>query len=89
MIPCVVGTEKEAVQICIRTCNKINRNHARAVRISDSLHIEEIMLSESYYEDVCAGKYPGVTALDEPKELEFDVEDNIVTPTIDRAEDIR
>ncbi len=89
MIPCVVGTEKEAVQICIRTCNKIDRNHARAVRISDSLHIGEIMLSESYYEDVCAGKYPGVTALDEPKELEFDVEDNIVTPTIDRAEDIR
>ena len=78
-IPCVVANDKEAIQICIRTCNKIEQEKARMVRISNSLHIGEIMLSESYYEDVRAGKYPGVEALDEPMELEFDENGNLMT----------
>lgn len=78
-IPCVVTSDKEAIQICIKTCNKIDINHARVVRIANSLHIDEIMLSESYYEDVKNGKYPGVEALDEPDELEFDKDGNMMT----------
>ncbi len=78
-IPCVVATDKEAMQICIRTCNKIDQNHVRMVRIPNSLHIDSIMLSEAYYEDVKAGKYPGVEALDEPMELEFDEKGNVTT----------
>lgn len=78
-IPCVVANDKEAIQICIRTCNKINPDHVRMVRIPNSLHIDLIMLSESYYEDVKAGKYPEIMALDEPQELEFDATGNVVT----------
>ena len=78
-IPCVVANDKEAIQICIRTCNKIDREKARMVRIPNSLHIGEIMLSEVYYEDVKAGKYPGVEALDEPEVLEFDESGNLIT----------
>lgn len=78
-IPCVVSNDKEAIQICVRTCNKIDREKARMVRIPNSLHIGEIMLSESYYEDVKAGKYPGVEALDEPTELQFDENGNLIT----------
>ena len=58
-IPCIVASDKEAIQLCIRTCNKIDQNNVRIVRIQNSLHIGEIMLSEAYYEDVKAGKYPG------------------------------
>ena len=79
-IPCIVANDKEAMQICVRTCNKIDREHARMVRIANSLHIGEIMLSESYYEDVRNGKYPGVEALDEPKAMEFDENGNVITP---------
>ncbi len=79
-IPCVVANDREAMQICIKTCNKIDNDHARVVRIANSLHIDTIMLSESYYEDVKNGKYPGVEALDEPGELEFDEGGNIITP---------
>ena len=50
------------------------------VRIPNSLHIGEIMLSESYYEDVKNGKYPGVEAVDEPQPLQFDEKGNVVTP---------
>ena len=81
-IPCVVATDKEAIQICIRSCNKIDKEKAKVVRIPNSLHIGNIMLSESYYEDVKAGRYPGVEALDAPAELEFDQDDNIITPII-------
>ena len=79
-IPCVVANDKEAIQICIRTCNKIDTDHARVVRIANSLHIDQIMLSESYYEDVKNGKYPGIVALDEPQELAFDEKGNLLTP---------
>ncbi|MCD8083503.1 MAG: nickel-dependent lactate racemase [Clostridiales bacterium] len=79
-IPCVFSTDKEAIQFCIRTCNGIDLNRVRMVRIANSLHIGEIMLSESYYEDVKAGKYPGVEAMDEPLEMSFDEEGNLTTP---------
>lgn len=79
-IPCVVANDREAMQICIKTCNKIDTDHARVVRIANSLHIDQIMLSESYYDDVKNGKYPGVVALDEPEELAFDENGNLLTP---------
>ncbi len=80
-IPCVVADDKEAIQICIKTCNKIDKDKVRVVRIPNSLHIGQIMLSESYYEDVKAGKYPGVVAVDEPMELQFGEDGNLRTPT--------
>lgn len=79
-IPCVVSTDKEAIQLCIRTCNGIEDQPVRMVRIANSLHIDTIMLSSSYYEEVKAGRYPGVEAMDEPRRLEFDEDDNVRTP---------
>ena len=79
-IPCVVATDKEAIQLCIRTCNGIEGKPVRMVYIANSLHIDQIMLSEAYYDDVKAGKYAGVEALDEPAPLAFDADDNVVTP---------
>lgn len=79
-IPCVVADDKEAIQLCIKTLNG-DVAEPRMVRIANSLHIDQIMLSESYYEDVKAGKYPGVEAIDEPAELEFDENENLITPT--------
>ncbi|MBQ4384102.1 MAG: DUF2088 domain-containing protein [Firmicutes bacterium] len=83
MIPCVVANDREAIRLCIRTCNKIDQNRPDVVRIANSLHIGTIMLSESYYEDVRAGRWPGLTAVDEPAELEFDGEGNL-TDTIEQ-----
>ena len=81
MIPFVVPTDKEAVQLCIRTTNGVDRapDKVRVVRIPNTSHIGTIMLSESYYEDVVAGKYPNVKALDQPAPLEFDAEGNLLT----------
>ena len=72
MIPCVLANDLEAIQFCLRTCNRIDRAHARVIRIPNSLHVGQIMLSAAYYEDVLSGRYPGVTALDAPAPLAFD-----------------
>ena len=77
MMPPVVANDRGAIQACIRTANRIDRDHVRMVRIKNTLHIGEIMLSESYYEDVVNGKYPGLTAVSEPAELLFDEEGNL------------
>ena len=79
-IPCIVYSDKEAIQLCIRTCNGIDQKNVRVIRIPNSLHIGNIMLSEAYYEDVLAGKYPGLEALSKPEELEFDAEGTLLTP---------
>lgn len=79
-IPCIVATDKETIQMCIRTCNGIDQNHPRVIRIPNSLHIGSIMLSEAYYEDVKAGKWSGLEAVSEPEELEFDGQGALLTP---------
>ncbi len=80
MIPMVVADEREAIQACLRTLNGVEARAARVVRIANSLHIENIMLSEAYYDDVVRGSYPGLEALDAPQELRFDDSGDLVTP---------
>ena len=81
-IPCVVATDKEALQMCIRTCTGIDRDKVRVIRIPNSLHIGHIMMSESYYDDVISGKWPGLNAESEPEELMFDENGSLITPII-------
>ena len=80
MVPCVLSTDKEAIQFCIRTCNRIDRQNPRVIRIPNSLHVGQIMLSAAYYQDVLAGKYPGLAALDAPQALTFDGDGSLTTP---------
>ena len=79
-IPCVVATDREAIQMCIRTCNGIDPARVRVIRIPNSLHIGHIMLSEAYYQDVLAGKWPGLIARSAPEELSFDPSGALTTP---------
>ena len=80
MVPCVLSTDKEAIQFCVRTCNRIDKENPRIIRIPNSLHVGQIMLSAAYYQDVQAGKYPGLTALDAPQALTFDGDGALTTP---------
>ena len=80
MIPCVLSTDKEAVQFCLRTCNRIDGDNPRVIRIQNSLHLGQVMLSEAYYRDVLAGRYDGLTALDAPEDMLFSEEGMLTTP---------
>ena len=79
-IPCVVATDREAIQMCIRTCTGIDTSRPRIIRIPNSLHIGQIMLSEAYYADVAAGRWPGLEACSAPEPLAFDGAGRLCTP---------
>lgn len=74
-IPIVMESDKEAIQVCIRTCNEIDKKYPRIVRIPNSLHIEHIMLSEAYYEEV--KNNPNLIIESEPEYLPFDEDGNL------------
>ncbi len=71
MIPMVLPDDREAIQACLKTLNGADAATARVVRIPNTLHIGRIMLSEAYFEDVRRGRWDGLTAEDEPRDLEF------------------
>ncbi|MBR3020054.1 MAG: DUF2088 domain-containing protein [Clostridia bacterium] len=80
MLPPVMANDREAIQFCIRTCNRVTPESMRVIRIPNSLHIGQIMLSEAYLNDVRAGKYPGVEAMSDPSPLSFDEAGTLTTP---------
>ena len=82
MLPPVLWTDKEAIQFCIRTCNRVTAESIRIIRIPNSLHLSRIMLSEAYLPDALSGRWPGLTVLDEPAPLRFDAEDALITPVV-------
>ena len=79
VIPIVLATDREAIQFCLRTLNHVDRGQVRVIRIPNSLHIEHIMLSEAYYDDVAHGAYAGLTAAGRPEHLAFDGDGNLTT----------
>ena len=75
-VPMVMKNDKEAIQVCIRTCTGIDKDNVRIVRIANSLQVEHIMLSEAYYEE--AKKNPRLVIESEPEEMKFDEEGNLI-----------
>ena len=49
-IPCFAENDREALRWAIRTCTGIDYAHARVVRIQDTMHMEEIQVSENLAE---------------------------------------
>ncbi len=74
-IPIVMESDREAIQVCIKSCNKIDKRNPRVVRIPNSLHLEHIMLSEAYLEEAKAN--PDLTIESEPAYLPFDEDGNL------------
>lgn len=74
-IPLVMESDKEAIQVCIKSCNEIDKKHPRVVRIPNSLQLEHIMLSEAYLEEIKGN--PNLIVESEPEYLPFDKDGNL------------
>lgn len=74
-IPIIMESDKETIQVCVRTCNEIDKKNPRIVRIPNSLHIEHIMLSEAYYNEIKDN--PDLQIESEPEYLPFDEDGNL------------
>lgn len=71
-IPMYAENDLEGIKICIRTCLGIDYSKAKIVRILDTLHMDEIEVSEAYYELI--KDHPEIEKVSEPYEMEFDEE---------------
>lgn len=74
-IPIIMESDKEALQVCIKSCNEIDKKNPRVVRIPNSLHLEHIMLSESYWEEAHAN--PNLEIESQPEDMPFDSDGNL------------
>ena len=79
-IPVVMDSDLRAIQVCIKTCTGVDQNYIRMVRIPNSLHIEHIMLSEAYYEEV--KNRDDMVVESDLFELKFDEFGNLMTPIV-------
>jgi hypothetical protein len=74
-IPMLLKNDREAISVAVKTCCEIEYDKARIVRIKDSLHINEIYISESLLED--AIKNPNIEILGEAGHFEFNQDGNL------------
>jgi len=74
-MPMVLKSDREAIQAAIFCCTGIDKTKPKIVRIKNTSHIDEIMVSEALIEEV--KRHPQMKLLEEPKELPFDREGNL------------
>ena len=71
-IPMYAENDIEGIKICIRTCLGIDYSKAKVVRILDTLHMDEIEVSEGYLELIKDN--PEIEIISKPYEMVFDEE---------------
>ena len=69
-IPIYMNNDKDALMVAIRTCTGIDFDKAKVVRIKNTLCMEEIEVSESYYDELKGRK--DVEFISKPYPIEFD-----------------
>lgn len=74
-IPLFTATDKACIQIALRTCNYIDREHPRIVRIRDTMNLEEIYISESMLPE--AEKSEHIEVLEDTKDWKFNKDNNL------------
>lgn len=74
-IPMILNNDYEAIAAAVKTCSEIDKNNPRIVRIKNSLHIDEIYISEALLEE--AKNNPDIEILEEPKPFGFDENGNL------------
>ncbi|MPN16290.1 hypothetical protein SDC9_163628 [bioreactor metagenome] len=74
-IPAVMDSDKEAIQICVSVCNEIDKKNPRIVRIPNTMHVGDILISEAHLEEAKAN--PNIEILGEPEYMPFDENGNL------------
>ena len=75
-IPNALACDLDAIRAAIKTANALDIAQIRLVRIKDTLHLGEIMISEALLAEARAQN--NITVLSDPFELKFDADGNLV-----------
>jgi len=74
-IPFIVDSDKEAVQMALRTCIGNDKEHPKIIRVADSFHTEYLWISE--YMKAEAEANERIEILSDPEEWVFNKDDNL------------
>lgn len=74
-IPLIMESDRLAIQGAIKTCGVYDLSKLRMVRIPNSLHLDEIFVSEAMLAE--ADQHPDITLLTQPEDLMFDPSGNL------------
>lgn len=75
-IPVIMGTDKEALQAVVKTCNVLETSTIRMVHIPNTLQIGEIRISEGLLSEAEAN--PDISIAGELEDWHFDAEGNLL-----------
>lgn len=75
-IPIILENDRHALETTLRSNWGIESNQARLVRIANTLHIEEMYVSEAIYNEI--KDLEGIEVVHEPKEIEFNEDGNFL-----------
>ena len=64
-----------AIKAAVRACTDIDRSKVRIIRIHNTLHLDEVYISEALLEE--ARKYPEIEILSDPEPFAFDESGNL------------
>lgn len=74
-IPVVIQSDREALAIAVKTCNRISLESVRIVWIKNTLEMEHIYISETFGDTIKERDDIEITG--EPKPMEFDQDGNL------------
>ena len=69
-LPMILPTDHDAIKAAILTCNIMDFSRVRMVRIRDTLHLGEMLVSEALVDEVSAKK--NVVSVEGPLEMKFE-----------------
>ncbi len=73
-IPMVMECDRDAIKAALKACNAKDMSKVRLVRIQDTLHLDELLVSEALLAEVAA--HPRLQAAGEPAAMRFDAAGN-------------
>ena len=74
-VPMFTHSDKTSIQVALATCNYIDRENPRIVRIRDTRNVEKIYISEAMLEEARSNE--NIEILEEPKDWDFNEEGNL------------
>ena len=74
-IPVVMPNDRDAIAVALRSCNHCDPSAPRIIRIANTAHIENILISPALLAEAQAD--PRITILGEPRPFSFDSEGNL------------
>jgi hypothetical protein len=69
MLPVVLNTDREAVEAALLTIGLTPPEQAKVIQISDTLHLEEVLVSEAYAKAISGQSH--LTTISEPAPMQF------------------